>query len=55
MLGNLAEAYYWIPGKREQAQATYRSAISQAEKQLKINPRDVERVSEIENISCNAR
>ncbi len=47
MLGNLAEAYYWIPGKREQAQATYRSAISQAEKQLKINPRDVERVSEI--------
>ena len=47
MLGNLAEAYYWIPGKREQAQATYRSAISQAEKQLKINPRDVERISEI--------
>jgi eukaryotic-like serine/threonine-protein kinase len=47
MLGNLAEAYYWIPGKREQAQATYRAAISQAEKQLKINPREVERVSEI--------
>ena len=47
MLGNLAEAYYWIPGKREQAQATYRSAISQAEKQLKINPRDVELISEI--------
>ena len=47
MLGNLAEAYYWIPGKREQAEATYRSAISQAEKQLKINPRDGERISEI--------
>ena len=47
MLGNLAEAYYWIPGKQQQAQATYRAAISQAEKQLKINSRDVERVSEI--------
>ena len=47
MLGNLAEAYYWIPGKQQQAQATYRAAISQSEKQLKINPREVERVSEI--------
>jgi len=40
MLGNLAEAYYWIPGKEQQAQMTYRAAIALAEQELKVNPRD---------------
>ncbi len=44
-LGNLAEAYYWIPGKQQQAQANYRAAISQAEKELHVNPRDAVLIS----------
>ena len=38
--GNLAEAYYWTPGKREQAKELYRQAISRAEKSLQVNSRD---------------
>ncbi len=44
-LGNLAEAYYWIPGKQQQSQANYRAAISQAEKELHVNPRDAVLIS----------
>jgi len=43
--GNLAEAYYWAPGKREKAVETYRKTISLAEEQLRVNPRDVETLS----------
>jgi serine/threonine protein kinase/tetratricopeptide (TPR) repeat protein len=46
-VGNLAEAYYWIPGQQKKAQATYQSAIALAEKSLKVNPRDLALVSEI--------
>lgn len=46
-VGNLAEAYYWIPGQQKKAQATYQSAIALAEKSLKVNPRDLGLVSEI--------
>jgi tetratricopeptide (TPR) repeat protein len=38
--GNLAEAYYWIPGQRDKSISTYRKAISLAEDRLKVNPRD---------------
>ena len=38
--GNLAEAYYWTPGKREQAKELYGQAISRANKFLHVNPRD---------------
>ena len=44
-LGNLAEAYYWIPGKQKQAQTNYRAAISQAEQELEVNPRDAVLIS----------
>ena len=43
--GNLAEAYYWAPGKREKAAETYRKAIGLAEEQLRVNPRDAEVLS----------
>jgi len=39
-LGNLAEAYYWLPDQREQAKELYRQAIALGEKFLKVNPRD---------------
>jgi tetratricopeptide (TPR) repeat protein len=37
---NLANAYYFIPGKREQAMATFRRAAELAEDQLAITPND---------------
>ena len=38
--GNLGEAYYWTPGRREQAVGAYRQAISYAQKSEAVNPRD---------------
>ncbi len=38
--GNLGDALYWTPGRREQAAAAYRKAISISNSQLEINPRD---------------
>lgn len=38
--GNLADAYYWTPGRQEQAPLAYRTAIVLAEKTLKVNPHD---------------
>ncbi len=38
--GNLAAAYYGIPGKKDKAMETYKRAIEIAEEQLKINPND---------------
>ncbi|MCU1308910.1 MAG: serine/threonine protein kinase with repeat, partial [Candidatus Angelobacter sp.] len=40
IVGNLAEAYYWIPGKRPQSIATYKQAIPLAEQAVASNPRD---------------
>jgi tetratricopeptide (TPR) repeat protein len=37
---NLADGYYWAPGKRGQAAEAYRQAISLAMKELRANPRD---------------
>ena len=37
---NLADGYYWAPGKRAQAVEAYRQAISLAIKELGVNPRD---------------
>ena len=37
---NLAEGYYWAPGKRAQAAAAYRQAISLAEEKLRVNAKD---------------
>jgi tetratricopeptide (TPR) repeat protein len=38
--GNLGETYYWTPGRREQAVGTYRQAISYAQQEEAVNPRD---------------
>jgi tetratricopeptide (TPR) repeat protein len=38
--GNLGDAYYWVPGKREQASNAYREALRLGEEKLKVNPRD---------------
>ncbi len=40
--GNLAAAYFWIKGKKNEALKTYKTAISLSEKKLKINPNDPE-------------
>ena len=37
-VGHLARAYYWIPGKREEATNLYLKAISLAGEQLKVDP-----------------
>jgi len=38
--GNLGDALYWAPGRRAEAAAAYRKAISIAESKLGVNPRD---------------
>jgi serine/threonine-protein kinase len=38
--GNLGDAYYWAPGKRQQAENAYREAIRLAEEKLRVNPRE---------------
>lgn len=43
--GNLADAYYWQPGRRQQSQAAYRNAITLGEERLRVNPRDGNLVS----------
>jgi len=37
---NLADGYYWAPGKRERAVDAYRRTISLATERLRVNPRD---------------
>jgi serine/threonine-protein kinase len=39
--GNLADAYRWSPGLSQKATDTYRRAIQLAERELKLNPRDL--------------
>jgi serine/threonine-protein kinase len=43
--GNLGDAYYWAPGKREQAPQAYRKAVQLAEAKRKINARDANLLS----------
>jgi serine/threonine protein kinase/tetratricopeptide (TPR) repeat protein len=38
--GNLGDALYWTPGRRPEAAAAYRRAISIADRKLRVNPRD---------------
>jgi serine/threonine protein kinase/tetratricopeptide (TPR) repeat protein len=40
VIGNLAEAYYWIPAKRAQAISTYKQAIPLAEQAVASNAHD---------------
>jgi serine/threonine-protein kinase len=45
--GNLAAAYFWIPGKKDKAIDTYKHAIEIAEERLKVNPKDPEVISNL--------
>jgi serine/threonine-protein kinase len=38
--GNLGDALYWVPGRREEAEAAYRKAISISNSKLQINSQD---------------
>jgi len=38
--GNLASAYYWIPGERDKAHEAYQKAIELAKEELEVNPSD---------------
>ncbi len=38
--GNLGDALYWVPGRREEAAAAYRKAISLSDSKLQINSQD---------------
>lgn len=38
--GNLADALYWTPGRREESAAAYRRALALAEAARRINPKD---------------
>ena len=40
--GNLGDAYRWIPGKESEAKDAYRRAIALLEKELSVNPLDVQ-------------
>jgi len=40
--GNLGDAYYWTPGRREEASRAYSTAISLGEENLRHNPRDAQ-------------
>jgi serine/threonine-protein kinase len=40
--GYLADAYYWAPGKRDQAGPLYESAIKMADEELKLNSKDTD-------------
>jgi tetratricopeptide (TPR) repeat protein len=43
--GNLADDYYWAPGRRDRAPATYQKAIALARERLSVNPRDADATS----------
>jgi serine/threonine-protein kinase len=38
VVGNVGDAYYWIPGKREEAMEYYRRALEMAREALEDNP-----------------
>jgi eukaryotic-like serine/threonine-protein kinase len=38
--GNLGDAYYWVPGKRPDAENAYRRAIELVNDKLQVNPKD---------------
>ncbi|MBN2030841.1 protein kinase [bacterium] len=51
--GALAESYYWAEGKRYLAAEKYRQAISLAEEQLTVNPKDPDILSDLSGYYAN--
>lgn len=41
-VGYLADAYYWAPGKRDQATPLYERAITMTDEELKLNPKNTD-------------
>ncbi len=50
--GNLADALYWSPNRRNESAANYRQAIAIANAQVSINPEDVEALAYLGNYSA---
>lgn len=47
MWGNLGDAYYWAPGRREEAKGAYGKAIALGEEKLRVNASDAEVLSSL--------
>lgn len=47
ILGNLAESYYWEPGRASKAIPIYEKAISLAQERLRVNARNVDALSHL--------
>ncbi|MFY9585147.1 MAG: tetratricopeptide repeat protein [Candidatus Acidiferrales bacterium] len=47
LLGNLADALYWTPGRRAEAAAAYRKAIALAEGKLQVNARSARVLADV--------
>lgn len=45
--GNLAETYFWAPGKRAESHKMFQRAIDLGEKQIAVDPRDGDTLSEL--------
>jgi tetratricopeptide (TPR) repeat protein len=45
--GNLGDAYYWTPGRRQEASAAYEKAISLGEERRRFNPNDADLLSSL--------
>ena len=50
--GNLADALYWSPDRRSEAEAKYRKAISIAVSKLEVNPDDVSTLAYLADYSA---
>ncbi len=50
--GNLADALYWSPNRRGEAEAKYRKAISIAVSKLEVNPDDVSTLAYLADYSA---
>ncbi|GIW52258.1 MAG: serine/threonine protein kinase [Gemmatimonadales bacterium] len=50
--GNLADALYWAPGRREESTAAYRRALALAEAARRINPSDPRILSHVVDYSA---
>ena len=45
--GNLGDAYYWAPGRREEARSAYEKAIDLGEARQRVNPKDADLLSNL--------
>jgi len=53
VVGNLASAYYWLPGERAKAMAAYEKAALMAEKRRESDPRNLEILTDLTGYYAN--